>query len=145
MLAIERRDDGVVAVAGRLDAAQSPSLQAALDAIQGPVTLDCSGLEYVSSAGLGVLLQTQKRLMASGGKVRLVGVSRHVRDILRYSGFDRIFGFDECHRPDAVAPASARSRRPSRRHLRQPRPRRSHARQRRPFCFGQFDRAGVAR
>jgi anti-anti-sigma regulatory factor len=30
-------------------------------------------------------------LMASGGKLRLVGVSRHLRDIFSYSGFDQIF------------------------------------------------------
>ena len=91
MLAIERNTEGAVVLAGRLDAAQSPALQAFLEKVQGPITLDCTGLEYVSSAGLGVLLQAQKRLMASGGKVRLVGMSRHVRDIFRYSGFDRIF------------------------------------------------------
>jgi anti-sigma B factor antagonist len=55
------------------------------------VTLDCSGLEYISSAGLGVLLKTQKRLMAADGKLRLSGVSRHLRDIFEYSGFDQIF------------------------------------------------------
>ena len=91
MLAIERNAEGTVVVAGRLDAAQSPALQAFLDRIDGGITLDCTGLEYVSSAGLGVLLHTQKRLMASGGKVRIVGVTRHVRDIFKYSGFDRIF------------------------------------------------------
>jgi len=91
MLAIERNAEGVVVVVGRLDAAQSPALQAFLDKVQGPITLDCAKLEYVSSAGLGVLLQAQKRLMASGGKLRLVGVNRHVCDIFKYSGFDRIF------------------------------------------------------
>ena len=94
MLSIERDSGGVVVVAGRLDAAQSPALQAFLDKLHGPITLDCAGLEYVSSAGLGVLLATQKRLMASCDKVRLVGVSRHVRDIFRYSGFDRIFDIE---------------------------------------------------
>jgi anti-anti-sigma regulatory factor len=29
--------------------------------------------------------------MVSGGKLRLAGVSRHLRDILQYSGFDQIF------------------------------------------------------
>jgi anti-anti-sigma factor len=91
MLAIDAGENGVVIVRGRLDAAQSPALQAYLDKLSGPITLDCGELEYVSSAGLGVLLQTQKRLMASSGKLRLVGVSRHVRDIFKYSGFDRIF------------------------------------------------------
>ncbi len=55
------------------------------------MTLDCSGLEYISSAGLGVLLKTQKRLLASGGKLKLTGVNRHLQDIFRYSGFDQIF------------------------------------------------------
>ncbi|HQR09841.1 MAG TPA: STAS domain-containing protein [Casimicrobiaceae bacterium] len=83
--------DGVVVVAGRLDASQAPSAQAFLDALQGTVTLDCSGLEYISSAGLGVLLKTQKRLLAAAGKLRLTGVNRHLQDIFRYSGFDQIF------------------------------------------------------
>jgi anti-sigma B factor antagonist len=91
MLKIEQAADGSVVIAGRLDAAQSPAAQAFLDKVQGTVKLDCSGLEYISSAGLGVLLKTQKRLMASGGKLRLAGVNRHLRDILQYSGFDQIF------------------------------------------------------
>jgi anti-sigma B factor antagonist len=91
MLAIEDGPDGVVVVKGRLDAAQCALAQSFLDRVQGAVTLDCRGLEYISSAGLGVLLRTQKRLMGSAGKLRLVGVNRHVQDIFRYSGFDRIF------------------------------------------------------
>ena len=78
-------------VVGRLDAAQAPTAQAFLDRVQGTVTLDASKLEYISSAGLGVLLKTQKRLMASGGKLRLAGVGKHLNDILVYAGFDQIF------------------------------------------------------
>ena len=91
MLAIDYGGEGVVVIAGRLDAAQSPAAQSFLDQVQGPVTLDCSRLEYISSAGLGVLLKTQKRLLAANGKLRLAGVSPHLRDIFLYSGFDRIF------------------------------------------------------
>ena len=91
MLAIDNGPDGVVVIIGRLDAAQSPVAQAFLDRVQGAVTLDCSGLEYISSAGLGVLLKTQKRLLASSGKLRLSGVNRHLQDIFGYSGFDQLF------------------------------------------------------
>jgi anti-anti-sigma factor len=91
MLAIEYGPDGGVVMAGRLDAAQAPGAQAFLDKVQGIVTLDCSGLEYISSAGLGVLLRTHKRLMASGGKLRLVKVGHHINDIFKYSGFDKLF------------------------------------------------------
>ena len=41
-----------------------------------------------------MLLKTQKRLLASGGKLRLVGVNHHLRDIFLYSGFDQIFEID---------------------------------------------------
>jgi anti-anti-sigma factor len=91
MLAIDHAPDGNIVISGRLDAAQAPTAQAFLDQIAGTATLDCAGLEYISSAGLGVLLKTQKRLMASGGKLRLRGVSRHLQDIFSYSGFDQLF------------------------------------------------------
>ena len=91
MLAIDFGANGNVVVAGRFDAAQCPAAQAFLDKVQGEVTLDCSRLEYISSAGLGVLLKTQKRLMGTGGRLRLSGVNRHLRDIFQYSGFDQIF------------------------------------------------------
>lgn len=94
MLTFEAGGDGVVVVAGRLDAAQAASAQAFLDGVQGIVTLDVSRLEYISSAGLGVLLKTQKRLLGASGKLRLAGVGKHLRDILIYSGFDQIFEFD---------------------------------------------------
>ena len=91
MLAIDFGADGVVVVSGRLDASQCPAAQGFLDRVQGAVTLDCSRLEYISSAGLGVLLKTQKRLMAGSGKLRLAGVNPHLQDIFQYYGFDQIF------------------------------------------------------
>ncbi len=91
MLAIDFGVDGTVVIAGRLDAAQCAAAQSFLARVEGPVTLDCTRLEYISSAGLGVLLKTQKRLMASSGKLRLAGVNRHLQDIFQYSGFDQIF------------------------------------------------------
>ena len=91
MLTLERGADGVVVVSGRFDAAQSPAAQAFLDGVSGVVTLDCAKLEYISSAGLGVLLKTQKRLSGSSGKLRLIGINPHLKDIFVYSGFDRIF------------------------------------------------------
>jgi anti-sigma B factor antagonist len=90
MLTIEPTADGI-ALVGRLDAAQAGVAQAALDAVRGVVTLDCRRLDYVSSAGLSVLLRTQKRLLPASGKLRLAGLQPHIRDIFVYSGFDQLF------------------------------------------------------
>ncbi len=91
MFEIEIADDGMVSVDGRLDAAQAVKAQAFLDRIEGQCVLDLAKLEYVSSAGLGVLLKTRKRLMASGSGIKLVNVNSHIHDIFRYSGFDKLF------------------------------------------------------
>ena len=91
MLSIEQLPDGTVVVAGRLDAAQAPTAQQFLDRMQGVIVVDCARLEYISSAGLGVLLKTQKRLMISAGRLQLVGLNKHLLDVFQYSGFDRIF------------------------------------------------------
>ena len=94
MLVIDYGQDGAVVVVGRLDAAQAPTAEAFLDGIQGSVTLDCAKLEYISSAGLGVLLKTQKRLLGAAGKLRLSGLKPQLRDVFVYSGFDQLFEID---------------------------------------------------
>ena len=91
MFEIEIASDGNVAVDGRLDAAQAVKAQTFLDQVEGPCVLDLAKLEYVSSAGLGVLLKTHKRLMSSGSGLKLINVSHHLHDIFRYSGFDKLF------------------------------------------------------
>lgn len=91
MFEIEMADDGTVSLDGRLDAAQAVKAQGFLDQVDGQCVLDMAKLTYISSAGLGVLLKTHKRLMASGSGVKLIKVNNHIHDIFRYSGFDKLF------------------------------------------------------
>lgn len=91
MFEIRFNDCGEVAVTGRLDAAHAAEAQAFFDVVEGACVVDMAALEYISSAGLGVLLRTHKRLMGAGGGLELANVSAHVGDIFSYSGFDRLF------------------------------------------------------
>lgn len=91
MFEIDSDKEGRVLVKGRLDAAKAPRAQEFLDRVRGECVIDMSALEYISSAGLGVLLRTHKRLLADGEGVRLVCVNSHIYDIFSYSGFDRLF------------------------------------------------------
>ena len=84
-------NDSTIVFTGRLDAAQCAKAQAHVDAAPDRTDYDFSELEYISSAGLGLLLKTQKRLLASGQRLRVSNVSSHIFDIFRYSGFDQIF------------------------------------------------------
>jgi len=84
-------ESGTIVAEGRLDAAQAPHAQEFLDEIAGQCVLDLGKLEYISSAGLGVLLRTHKRLMGDQCGLKLVNVNHHINDIFMYSGFDKLF------------------------------------------------------
>lgn len=78
-----------LAVSGRLDTTTAPQLDAAIkESIDGveALTLDFSELEYISSAGLRVLLSTQKT-MNKQGKMRLIGVQEAVMEVFEITGF----------------------------------------------------------
>ena len=94
MFDIEYGADGAIVCKGRLDAAQCEKAQEFMDAVGGAKTLDFSGLEYISSAGLGVLLKTQKRLSADGAGLKIINVNNHIKDVFRYSGFNAIFDIE---------------------------------------------------
>lgn len=91
MFDIDFNASGQVVVSGRLDAAHAQRAREFFNAIEGGCAVDMAGLEYISSAGLGVLLSTHKRLMAGESGLELINVNPHIRDIFRYSGFDRLF------------------------------------------------------
>ena len=91
MFDIDFNENGNVAVSGRLDAAQAARAQEFLDTVSERCVLDLAELEYISSAGLGVLLRTHKRMMSSNSGLELVNVNKHIADIFRYSGFDKLF------------------------------------------------------
>jgi anti-anti-sigma factor len=91
MLEIESGEDGSVILRGRLDTAQCAKAQAFLDGLGNPSVLDFAALDYISSAGLGVLLIAQKRSLKAGSSLRIINVNNHIHDIFRFSGFDKIF------------------------------------------------------
>jgi anti-sigma B factor antagonist len=83
--------DKTVCLSGRLDAACVDQAKKTFNEIQHSCLVDFSELEYISSAGLGVLLVTQKRLMDKGHKLKLINMTNHVRKVFEYARFDYLF------------------------------------------------------
>jgi anti-anti-sigma factor len=98
MFQIDFGKDGEIVCSGRLDAAQCAKAQSFMDSVEGERIVDFSQLEYISSAGLGVLLKTQKRLAESGAKLKIINVNNHIHDVFRYSGFHAIFEIEATQR-----------------------------------------------
>lgn len=90
-LSIEKQvaDATTLVLAGRLDTTTAPELEEQIDALPPETTamvLDMQGLEYISSAGLRVLLKTQK-MMNKKGTLKLVHVPDTVMEVLDITGF----------------------------------------------------------
>ena len=95
MLNINKTVEGgsaLVALEGRLDTITAPELEEALKEMldgDNALTLDFEKLDYISSAGLRVLLSTHK-LMAERGGLKITRVNETVKEIFEVTGFTDI-------------------------------------------------------
>ena len=93
--------DGVmqVSISGRLDAVSAveadKSFSTILDAGHKNLLFNLTALNYISSAGLRVLLVVAKRIQQDGGKVVLCALSDNVKEVFEISGFSSIFSIFE--------------------------------------------------
>ena len=87
-----------IALEGRLDTNTAPQLEAELKRSVSGVTelvLDFTGLEYISSAGLRVLLAAAQKVMNKQGKMVLRGVNGTIMEVLEITGFVDILTIEE--------------------------------------------------
>jgi anti-anti-sigma factor len=86
---------------GRLDSNSGPvfekELLAHIDGGSRRLLLDLSGLSYISSAGLRVILVAAKKMKAVGGKLVLSGLNAQVAEVFEISGFNRILDIEPDH------------------------------------------------
>ena len=102
----KKQVDGVsiVQVAGNLDTATARDMRTCLDGLVAEgatkIVVNFATLDYISSAGLRVLLVTAKRLRGTGGTLRLCGLNETVQEVFEISGFSTIFNL---HGDEAAA------------------------------------------
>ena len=97
----------IVTLAGRLDAGATKTAEDGFNAALGSgaphLAIDMSKLDYISSAGLRVLLMLAKKVQQAQGRVALCGLAPNVREVFSVSGFDTIFSIQ----PDPAAAVAA--------------------------------------
>ena len=85
----KNNQETVIEIVGRLDTITAPALDKTINEDipdTKNLVLDVNGMEYISSAGLRVLLAAQKR-MQKIGSMKLTGVCEEVMDVLEMTGF----------------------------------------------------------
>ena len=84
----------VLRLRGRLDAISSPSAEKkvfeSINSGMVKLLIDFSGVSYLSSAGMRMLLSVSKKLKTLSGKLVICSISSNVMDVLKMSGFDHV-------------------------------------------------------
>lgn len=70
---------------------QAEELNQVLALADKALEMDCSELEYISSAGLRFFMQLKRESEAKGGTIRITHLNEDVADIFRMSGFNNLF------------------------------------------------------
>jgi anti-sigma B factor antagonist len=91
MFDVRQLESGDFSFSGRLDASQTDKADRVLKSITKSAILDFQELDYISSAGLGILLACQKRLKSTGNGLTLRNLNNYIKDIFKFTGFDKIF------------------------------------------------------
>jgi anti-anti-sigma factor len=94
MFSLETQGPGQVRLKGWLDAAAAESAREDFLRISGSTVADCAGLEYISSGGIAVIMETYKRLLDRGCTFRLQGVNQRIRNIFTYAGLAGLLGIE---------------------------------------------------
>ncbi|NQT23883.1 STAS domain-containing protein [candidate division KSB1 bacterium] len=85
----------VFGVFGRVDAATCKPLEVdmlgAIDGGEHRLLIDCSKLDYISSAGLRIFLIAAKKLKAENGQIVLCSMQPHIRTMFEIAGFSAAF------------------------------------------------------
>ena len=95
---IQEQDGNVVAILeGSLDTAAAAETEKAMDPLNDvegkDIIIDCTDLEYISSAGLRIFLGILQNVEEKGVHVYIKGVNAAVNDIFTITGFSNIFEF----------------------------------------------------
>jgi anti-anti-sigma factor len=91
---VTQDDVTIVELSGSLDGTSAPQVQGEVMPLVVPncrLVLDMSGCEYVSSAGLRVLLMVAKLLTSKEGRGALAGLSEEILDVMEMTGFAQFF------------------------------------------------------
>lgn len=91
MLTIEQKNENEWKLSGRFDASQADKASGELSKSNNTITIDMADLDYISSMGLSVLVNTYKRLHENGHTLRLKNIKSHVRDIFKYTRLEQVF------------------------------------------------------
>lgn len=87
----------VVSINGRLDTVTSPELEKTVNPlieVGQTIVFNCENMEYISSAGLRIVLSTHKKVVAANGRFIIRSLNNEVKSVFDMTGFSRLLNIE---------------------------------------------------
>jgi anti-sigma B factor antagonist len=95
MASVSTPEPNLLALAGEIDLHESPRVKEKLDPLIEQklprVLIDLTGVSYIDSSGIAVLIDAMQRIHAHGGQLALFGMRENVRGVFEIARLDQIF------------------------------------------------------
>ena len=88
------KDTQVISLNGNFDASRADEVKLVLEQIDSSVTIDMSNLDFICSAGIGIMIMTYRRLKEKGENIYLKNLNDHIKKVFKVSLLDNIFSIE---------------------------------------------------
>jgi anti-sigma B factor antagonist len=85
------KDIQTVFLRGSFDASKAEEVKEVLNRVDNSVSVDMSGLDFICSAGVGLMVMTYRKLKEKGEDICLINLNEHISKVFRLSLLDKVF------------------------------------------------------
>lgn len=87
-------DTQVISLNGNFDVSRADEVKLVLEKIDSSVTIDMSNLDFICSAGIGIMIMTYRRLKEKGENIYLKNLNDNIKKVFKVSLLDKIFNIE---------------------------------------------------
>ena len=85
------RDIQTIFLSGSFDASKAEEVKKVFDTVENSINVDMSGLEFICSAGIGLMVMAYRKLKEKGEEIFLVNLNEHINKVFKLSLLDKVF------------------------------------------------------
>ncbi len=85
------RDAQTLFLSGNFDAQKADEVKELFEKVDNSITVDMSGLDFICSAGIGIMIMAYRKLKEQGKDICLINLNEHIKQVFKVSLLDKVF------------------------------------------------------
>jgi len=85
------RDAQTLFLSGNFDAQRAEEVKEVFEKVDNSITIDMTGLDFICSAGIGIMIMAYRKLKEQGKDIYLINLNEHIKKVFKVSLLDKVF------------------------------------------------------